>query len=292
MAPPPVFLNLRAGRADELCERLAGHAGLDVRAVEPDQLSDAVADAVRAGATRVAIAGGDGTIASTCGAFVGADVELAVIPGGTLNHFARDLGIPVDLEAAADLAATGTTTAAVDVGFVNDLQMLNTSAVGAYPAFVRARERLERRFGYRIASVLAGFATLRRLRPVRVELEVEGIARTYRTPLLFVGVDERELRVPTLGGRVENGRRGLQVVVVRRRTAWGLIATTILGALRGIREVSRGPTADVFLVERCTVHLRRRTIVAVDGELVTLATPLEYRLVRDALRVVVPAPAG
>lgn len=287
-----VFVNEKAGRAGELCEALDRVSELDVRRLPPDEIETAVRAAVDRRVDRVVVAGGDGTIASAATALVGSDVALAVIPGGTLNHFAGAFGIPTDLADAGALASTGDRTASVDVGRVNDRLMLNTSAVGAYTLFVLERERLERRLPYRIASIVAAVRTLRHLRPVRVELEVEGRALVYHTPLLFVGVGEREVRVPMLGDRVRDGRRGLHVLVMRSRTALGFLASALLAALRGTREISRTRHLDAFIVDRCTVHVHRRTIIAVDGELVTLGTPLEYRIERDALRVVVPRDEG
>jgi diacylglycerol kinase family enzyme len=255
-------------------------------------MCDAVRAAVEEGAARVAVAGGDGTIATAAGPLAGSGVPLAVIPGGTLNHFAGAHRIPTDLPEACALAATGETIASVDVGRVNDRLMLNTSAVGAYTLFVLERERLERRWSYRVASIIAAFRTLRHLRPVRVEVEVEGQTRVYHTPLLFIGVGEREVRVPMLGDRVRGGGRGLHVLVMRSRTALGFLASALLAVLRGTREISRTRHLDAFIVDRCRVHVHRRTIIAVDGELVTLGTPLEYRIDRDALRVVVPRDEG
>jgi len=287
-----VLVNESVGRAAELRESLERTPGIEVRAVAPEAVQPAVRRLVAEGATRVAIVGGDGTVAAAAACLAGTDVELAVIPGGTLNHFAADHGVPLEPARAAEVARSGERIACVDVGRVNDRLMLNTSAVGAYSIFVRERERYERRFSYRIASLLAAFHTLLHLRPVRVELEVDGRARTYHTPLLFVGVGEREVRIPMLGSRVPGGRRGLHVLVARDRTAWGFLFMAFLGAMRGVREISRTRHLDAFLVERCRVHVHRRSVLAIDGELVTLSSPLDYRLVRDALRVVVPADDG
>ena len=106
------------------------------------------------------VAGGDGTLASAAAVLAGTGTALAVLPGGTLNHFARDHGIPTELDEALELATAGR-EAEVDVGYVNDLLFLNTSSVGAYVQFVELRDRLERHLGYRTASILAGLRILR-----------------------------------------------------------------------------------------------------------------------------------
>jgi diacylglycerol kinase family enzyme len=186
--------------------------------------------------------------------------------------------------------ATSTTIRTVDFGRVNDRLFVNTSAVGAYVLFVRARERLERaHVPYALASLLAGLRLLGRIRPFHIELEIEGTVRRLRTSILFVGVGERELRVPIAGGRVPEGQRVLHVMIVRGGTAGRLVAAGLLGLARGLHAAARTPLLDTFMTDRITVDLPRPWgAVAVDGELVRMRAPLEYRLERDALKVVVP----
>jgi diacylglycerol kinase family enzyme len=281
------LVNPKSGTAEKAQAALGEAGAFDVRVVEPERLADVIAGAVTDGHRRIVVSGGDGTIGAAAHALVGTGVELGIVPGGTLNHFARDLGIPDDLPTACEIAADPTVTAWADVGYVNGMLFLNTSSVGAYVKLVRTRERLERRLGYRIASAAAAMRVFLGIPRFDVELEVDGGVRRYRTPLVFVGVGERELRLPTLGKRVPGGRRGLHVMVVRGRTRAGLLALAFAAVARGVRHVSRTPKLDSFLVDRCRVFVRRRGPVAVDGEIVELNTPLDYRLVRDALKVVV-----
>ena len=160
------------------------------------------------------------------------------------------------------------------------------ASVGAYVAFVRARERLERRLGYHMASLVAAGRLLFRMPTFRVTLRVEGVDRHYITPLVFIGVGERELRLPTLGARVPNGKSGLHVMVVRRRSGARALATGLAAAARGVKAVARTPAMDAFLVESCRIE-PRTTRLSLDGELVSLAPPFEYRHVPARLRVVV-----
>jgi diacylglycerol kinase family enzyme len=276
--------------AEKARAALADAGAFDVRVIEPEKLPDAIADAVADGRRRIVVAGGDGTIASAAHSLVGTGVELGIVPGGTLNHFARDLGIPADLRTACEIAADYTITACADVGYVNGVLFLNTSSVGAYVMLVRTRERLEPRLGYKLASAAAAMRVFVGIPRFDVELEVEGVVRRYRTPIVFVGVGERELKLPTLGKRIPGGRRGLHVMVVRGRTRAGLLALALAAVARGVRHVSRTPKLDSFIVDQCRVFLRRRGPVAVDGEIVQLDTPLDYRLARNALKVVVREP--
>lgn len=290
--PIPAFVNTGGGSAEAATEALrAADTGgaFDVHEVTGDALAAEVKRAVAAGAGRVLVAGGDGSVATVASVLAGGAVELAVLPGGTLNHFARNLGIPTEASEAVAVARGGHVEP-VDVGRVNGRLFLNTSSVGTYVLFVRTRERLERYLGYRLASLVAGLRVLGQLRSYRVTVDVEGKTRTYRTPIVFIGVGEREIKAPTLGERVIGGQRGLHVIVVRGRTAGRLFAIALAALARGVTEVARTPMLDAFVVDHCRIDLpRARGRVAVDGELVEMTAPLEYSLERDALRVVVGA---
>jgi diacylglycerol kinase family enzyme len=282
----PAFVNPAAGNASEI-DRALRRAGLfDVVPVAPDRITQAARDAVAGGATRVAVAGGDGTVSAAAAGVAGTDTTLAIIPAGTLNHFARDHGIPTDLEAACEVARSGRVER-VDVAWVNGRLFLNTSSVGVYANFVRVREQLEPRIGYWMSSMWSMVRTFARVQAFQVRFQSDTLQRPYETPLVFIGVGERELKLPKLGGRVDDGRPGLHVMIVRGRRRARLVALAFAAAARGIRALSRTPHLDSFLVRRCTIEQRHST-VAVDGEVVTLKSPLEYELGEGALRLVVP----
>jgi diacylglycerol kinase family enzyme len=283
----PAILNVESGSAEEARKVLESSDAFEVHEVEPDAIAAAISDVVGAGARRVLVSGGDGTIATAATALLETPAELAILPGGTLNHFARDLGVSTEAGEALELAAQGRCRG-VDVGVVNGRVFLNTSSVGAYVRFVRIRERLERRFGYRAASAIAALRILFQWSMIAVELEVEGEPRIYRTPLVFIGVGERELQVPALGKRVTGGRRGLHVMVVRGRSRARLFAIALAAVARGVEAVARTPELDAYIVDRCRISVRRSSRVALDGEIESMPATLEYELRRDALQVVCP----
>lgn len=287
----PAILNVSSGTADEARTALGDHEGFDVHEVEADALASKVRALVGDGARRVLVAGGDGTIATAAATLLEAKAELAVLPGGTLNHFARDLGISTDAKEAIELAVSGSTRG-VDVGMVNGRMFLNTSSVGAYVRFVRVRESLERWFGYRLASAIAAVRILFTLRRMGVEVVVDGQKRIYRSPLVFIGVGERGMQLPSLGQRIPNGKRGLHVMVVRGRSSARTLALGLAAVARGISTVSRTPEFECFLVDELRIDVRGMGIVAVDGEIAHLAAPLRFKLHRDALDVVCPPPAA
>lgn len=285
----PAFVNSEAGTADDACEALAKERSFQVERIAPGDLAARVRLAIASGARRVLIAGGDGSIATAARELRGTACELAILPAGTLNHFAQDLGLPTDMDDAVRVAAGGFTRC-IDVAEVNGRLFLNTSSVGVYVTYVRARERLERRLGYWLASAAAAMRILFRLRSFRVTLDVDGIEQEYLTPLVFIGVGERELRLPLLGARVEGGRHGMHVMVVRSRTGGRMLALAFAAAARGVRAVSRTPAMRSFIVDHLTIEPRTPVLggrIALDGELVSVAPPLEYRFVPGGLKVVV-----
>jgi len=289
VSPLPAFLNKRCGNADAAREALAGE-GFVLEEVDPEQLVDRFRDAVAKRIPRILVAGGDGTIAAAAAVVARTGTELAVLPGGTLNHFAKDNGIPTDLDEAGKVAA-GDVIAKIDLGYLDDRVFLNTSSIGLYVKFVRVREKIEKRLGYRLASMLAAMRMFSDLRMMAVKVEIDGKETIYRTPLVFIGVGERELQLPTLGARVENGRHGLHVMVVRGRRPARLFALALAAVSRGTSQVARTPQFDSFIVDKCSIDLNQPSaLVALDGELHRMSTPLEYRIEREALSLVVAPP--
>ncbi len=134
------LLNGKAGTCDvgtatTLIEKLGAEHGVDVEVIAFDPGSDLTAmakEAVESGSSIVAAGGGDGTISAVAAALVGTDTALGVLPLGTLNHFAKDLGIPLKLEDAVRALLTGETIA-VDVAEINGKVFLNNSSLGLYP---------------------------------------------------------------------------------------------------------------------------------------------------------------
>jgi len=282
------FLNPRSGSAHRARGLLQSDSRFVLREIEPDALPNAVRAEVDRGTARILISGGDGTIAAAVGAAARTPLEIAVLPGGTLNHFARDMGIPAtDPAAALNLAASGSARP-TDLGYVNGRAFLNTSAVGAYVDFVRFREAIERHFGYRLASVIA--AARVGIRPRLVSLEVradDGITRRYDTPLLFVGVGERWVEGKALGSRRPGGASALHVMVGSGRPR-PKIAAHALGAV--IHGHGRDPGDDGIYVNLLT-HLvatmqASAVTIAVDGELVPMNAPLRYAIEPGAVRIV------
>jgi YegS/Rv2252/BmrU family lipid kinase len=265
-----------AGRETQIT--LAGSGG---------ELRSAVREAVEAGCDTLVAGGGDGTINTAAAAVVGREITLGVLPLGTLNHFAKDLGIPLDLEQAAKIILEGA-WCRVDVGEVNGRFFLNNSSLGVYPAIVRLRERYRASFpGKWIAAFWAALTVMRRNAFMAVKLHVEGQEMIRRTPLLLVANNEYRTTGIHAGTResIARGRLALYVLNAERRS--GLLRLALKTILEGAERVRE---LDLFTVEEIAVETRRRRLqVALDGEVLTLESPLHYQIRPAALKVHVPA---
>lgn len=284
----PAFVNPGAGRGGAALDALSGAPGFAVHRLRPDQLAGALRETVSQAVPRVLVAGGDGTVALAASVLAGTATALAVLPAGTLNHFARDHGLPINPEQAIQLAREGTPRA-VDVGYVNQELFVNTSSVGGYVRFVRTRDRLEPVCGYWLASLLAGMRTMATVRRIQLSLEVLGEGRVYSAPLVFVGVGERKLALPGLGEPVPGGERLLHAVVPRGRRQARRFTRVYARASRGLPVEPKVFGLDSVLLDRFRLELSARsTSVALDGEIKRLSVPLEYRLARGVLKLVTP----
>ena len=234
------------------------------------------------------VGGGDGTISAAASAVMGTETRLGILPLGTLNHFARDLGIPADLGEAARLIANGSERQ-VDVGEMNDRVFINNSAIGLYPLMVIDRDVQRKRLGRskRLAMIVASLRTLARFNHHRLTLTINE-ERTGRvdTPLLFVGNNDYRIDYGAPGQRESLDDGQLCVLVMRKKTRRGFLAAS-LRAFFG-----RGRKDDMVRldgVEELRVSVRRgHIVVSLDGEVVSAEPPLEYRIRKKALRVIAP----
>ncbi len=284
----PVLVNPGGGSAEEVLDVLRADSRFAVHETKPDDLAARIKELRASGATRIAVSGGDGTITSAAAELAGSAVELAVIPGGTLNHLARDNGIPVEPEQAAELAATGTARP-IDAATVDDQLFLNTSSVGAYVTFVRTRERLEKRMWYWPASIVAGLQMLFRMPRFHVHIDADdaGPGKSYRACLVFISVGERDFDKGLFGERTADGKRALHVIVVPNAGLHRLFAMVFSAIFKGMR--ANLGEVETFLVDRCRIELRRPNgYVSYDGEVERMTAPLEYRYHRDRIQLVSP----
>ena len=295
VAAVKIIISEGAGPGDntKAAERLAAifkASGTDVDisvAKNGAEVNELAHDAARGPYKVVVAAGGDGTVSSIAAAVIDTDKTFGVLPLGTLNHFALDLGIPFDLDAAAQTIIAGFTTE-VDVAEVNNRIFLNNSSLGLYPIIVRERQKRERLgFGKWPAFFWAIIQAFRRYPLLDVRLRVNGEMLDLTTPFVFVGNNEYAMELLNIGLR-ERLDKGVLSIYITHRTGRlrliGLALRAVFGRLRNDRDFLALRSNEVRIQ---SAHKRLR--VAFDGEITVMEPPLEYRVRPRTLRVIVPA---
>jgi diacylglycerol kinase family enzyme len=290
-----VVLNSSSGqgsapKAAERLKEIFAEASRDARitlATGGKEINTAMRRAVENGCGTLIAGGGDGTINGGASAVVGRDIPLGVLPLGTLNHFAKDLGIPLDVEEAAKVVLDGI-RCTVDVGEVNGRIFLNNSSLGVYPAIVRLRDKYRATLrGKWLAALWAGLTVMRRNPFMGVRIAVEGEKIVRRTPLVLVSNNEYRMSGIQAGTRESLARGQLALYVVNAEQRPGLLRLAWQVFLKGAEQAKE---VDVLPVEEAVIETRRHRLqVATDGEVFTMESPLSYRIRPGALLVHVPA---
>ena len=247
----------------------------------------ALARAKAAEIVAVVVGGGDGSIRTVAGVLAGTNVPLGILPLGTLNHFAKDLGIPLHLKEAAEVIA-GCKTRAVDLAEVNGETFINNSSIGIYPYIVidRERRRAHHKLAKWLAMVPALFRVLKHFPRRQLALSAEGWTRPYHTPCLLIGNNEYGMEFFELGRRHHLDRGEISVYVVKQRRPLGffwMICRMVFGKVSQARDI------ESFRLKELQVRSKTsRLPVALDGEVEMIHPPLHYRARPGALRVIVP----
>ena len=288
-----VIINKKSGSAEEARRKAVADAfarmNLDARIVLVDgaDIHKTAQQAAAAGHSLVA-GGGDGTVGSVASVAVKSGSTFGVVPLGTLNHFAKDLHIPLELDAAVQTVAAGR-VGRVDVGQVNHRLFVNNSSIGLYPSIVHVRDQLRRQGHWKwTAMAMATARVLRRFRGVRVRIDDGGRERVWRTPFVFVGNNEYAVDGFNLGSRTSLDRGRLFVYLAPRLHTREL-PLLFLKALAG----RAGRSGDFEIVSSIELQIdtrrpHRGVRVALDGEVMKMPTPLHYRTRPGALKVMLP----
>ena len=296
--PIEIILNAGSGSTDrnESASRvvnLFNARGVDARVNEAgtgDELLKLAQLAARSECAIVVAGGGDGTISAVAGALADTQKTLGVLPMGTLNHFAKDLHIPTDLESAIDVIVAGRTID-IDAGEVNGRIFINNSSLGIYPDVVRGRERRQRLgYGKWHSLIRSAWTVFRRYPLLGVRLTADGKELVTRTPFVFVGNNEYEIESFNIGARERLDAGRLSVYMTRRTGRLALLRIAIKGVIGGLsqeKDFLSAETAEIMVETR-----RRRIRVAIDGEVQMMETPIRYRIRPRILRVIVPGDYG
>ena len=259
---------------------------------EPVSIEDAVPAVTQArdsgSLETVAVWGGDGTMRSVAELLAGTDVDLLACPGGTHNHFARDLGL-ADLD-AVDASLRATRRVRIDVGMAANNVFLNNANAGWYVELVARREQLERRMPRPLAKALSVIWQLGRTRRLRVALD----GQPARVWMIWIGNGRFSTEPGRLATRDDQADGVLDVRLLRaegRMPKLRVFLSLVGLALRG-RDPVDSPLVERRLVEACTLTFRRESVrLALDGELLRLPSPVHFSCRARALSVLVPPPA-
>lgn len=290
-----VILNLGSGRKDDDAFAETVTEALQARCAEfslrktgrGSDLSDMAQKAVAEGFDVIVAAGGDGTQAAVAGALAGTDTIMGVLPGGTFNYFARDLGVGEELQDALETILDARVTP-VDIGQVENLVFLNNVSLGAYPHILKTRESIYRRWGRsRVAAYWSVLVAMRRLRhPMTLTARVDGEARQFTTALVFVARSAYQLENFGLEGAdaIRDGQ--FAVLIAKARKPLPLLRSAMRLALGFSAQDS---DFDLLLTDELTIETGKSQLIAHDGEKTMMASPLSLKVWHDGLKVLTPA---
>jgi diacylglycerol kinase family enzyme len=295
-----VLLNAAAGATsaeevaqDEARVRAAfGAAGLaiEIKSVEGSRLTETARSISEQHAEQMVIvaAGGDGTQSAVAAALAGTPTLMGVLPMGTLNHFAKDLGVPLEIDAAARVIVNGRPRA-IDVGQVNERVFINNSSIGLYPHVVRHRDDMRQRLGHGkwYAMFRAILTIFRRFPVIELRMVVNGQEWRRTTPFVFVGNNQYQIDRLNLGQRSNLEQGDLCVYFANRTGRLGMLRLTLRALLGHLRQ---DKDFNALCATELWIETRKSAIsVAADGEVHRLKPPLHYRTRPRALNVILPA---
>lgn len=290
-----VIVNRSGGSAAALGDKLeatvrdafAGHE-IDLQLIEGKDIAQTVQQV--AGRAVVAIGGGDGTQGSAAAAFAGTQTIQVVLPLGTRNHLAKQIGMPTDLAEAAQVARDGKPEA-IDLAQAKDSArervFVNNASIGLYTKLVRERDK---RWGPKwLGTVPATWIVLRTLRAKALHLTIDGKRERVVTPLLFIGNNRYSLEAGSVGERVSLSDGVLSLFVVARQSPLALVGFAFRALLgRADQERDFCALADA---KEVVVEGNGAIDVAFDGEVERMALPLTFTIMPGALKVLMPKDA-
>ncbi|WP_340105075.1 diacylglycerol/lipid kinase family protein [Rhodohalobacter sp. 8-1] len=230
--------------------------------------------------------GGDGTISAAANVLAETNTALMVLPLGTKNNFAADLGISADPLKILSALEHEPNIEVVDTGMVNGHRFVNNATIGVYPKLVREREEKSKEMGWQKwrAKIVASLIVLQRLPLMRVTVESKDFRTELFTPFLFVGNNEYMETLDKGYTRSKLNRGKLWLCMLKSPRLWSLYAMAFELSLRGVREAEK---LDTRLLEKVTVNPRRNTVtIAVDGENMRMNSPLQFEIRKKSLRVI------
>ncbi|MEO8398686.1 MAG: diacylglycerol kinase family protein [Ignavibacteriaceae bacterium] len=234
----------------------------------------------------IAAAGGDGTISAVAEALFENETPLGVIPFGTLNHFAKDLNIPLTLEEAAKIISKNKIVK-IDVAEVNGRKFINNSSIGLYPKIVKKRKESEKLGGSKWTAMGLAFANIfSRFPLLKVIVQSNGESSNCKTPYVFIGNNEYSTDFLNVGSRESINKGTLSVYFPNNSSRLSMLRFALNGLLN---RLDQQKDFTIILTKKLLIKIKKKKIdVSLDGEVVKLETPLEYKIHPKKLNVIVP----
>lgn len=258
----------------------------DVKILPAKRIEDEVKRGVKEGYDVIAAGGGDGTISNAAELICETDTVLAVLPAGTLNHFAKDLNIPLTMEEAVKAIAEGK-PGKVDTADVNGRIFINNSSVGFYPKTVKEREKQSfPQFAKWLSTLIASVKVFIKFPIMSVRMVIKGKEVNIRTPLVFIGNNEYDMQLFNLGARktLKEGKLYLYYLKCETRIClFKLAFHALTNRLHQAEEFTCHALDELWIdTPKKNIH------VALDGEVFTLESPLHYKIKPRSLNVILP----
>jgi len=243
------------------------------------------AETAKRGAVIIA-AGGDGTISSVARLVRGTTAKFGVIPTGSSNHFAQDLSVPLDINDAVRVIIAGKTVA-VDAAQANGHVFVNNASIGLYPLSLRHRAQYDGRRSKWSAALLGVLRVLAQPRRYRVTLTLDGKHITRRTPFVCIGNNQYILNKPPFLHRDALNNGALGIYIIKAGSVFSVVRMFVHALFTRKRRTAEFETYQTNEV-RVTANKHRTLHVAYDGEIAKMGTPLKFKILPKALRVIVP----
>jgi len=227
----------------------------------------------------IAVVGGDGTVSAVANLLANTKATLLPLPGGTLNHFTKDLDIEQNMDRAIAKASKAKVQK-VDVATVNDRVFINNSSLGLYPQSLKIRENNEDKIGKWPAALFGMVRALTRFRTYHVIIDSE----SFDTPFIFVGNNDYKLENLNGTDRESLAEGVLSVYIVKSNKRLDLVkifAAALFGKLHVLDDFDHLTTKELQI----TTKGRRRISVSHDGEVSYMTTPINYKIQPKSLRI-------
>lgn len=226
----------------------------------------------------IAVVGGDGTLSAVAGVVAGTEATFAPLPGGTLNHFTKDLSIPQDIDDALARLKRAKPRR-IDTAVVNEKVFINNSSLGLYPASLRSREELKGNIGKWPAAIASSFKALFRFKTYIITID----DTTFKTPFIFVGNNKYELHPGEGVVRTRLNQGQLTVFIAKtqsRLTLLKIVLFALVGKVHGL------PEFEILYPEKIVIDTKRPTLhVSHDGEVSKMTSPIEFEIKKKTLKV-------